>query len=75
MKAYSERSPENCVEPSLGGLDSAICELCSVSRPAPVLRLGVPHSYVSSGPYGYLMAYSEPDQASLAARIASFVGK
>ncbi len=36
---------------AVGGLGSMVCELLSENHPVPVKKIGVPHTYISSGPY------------------------
>lgn len=52
-----------------GGLGGAVAELLSTKHPAPLDIVGVPHEFVSSGPYEDVLAYSGLDAESLATRI------
>lgn len=56
----------------VGGLGTIVCELCAARAPVPVLRLGAPHEYISSGPYADIMNDIGLDAKSLAASIADF---
>lgn len=55
-----------------GGLGSTVCEICADAAPVPVLRLGAPCDYVSSGPYADIMKAVGLDTESLAMRIGEF---
>ncbi|MDO4566927.1 MAG: transketolase C-terminal domain-containing protein, partial [Oscillospiraceae bacterium] len=56
-----------------GGLGAGVCELLCEEHPAPVLRLGVPHDYATSGPYDEVLSYYGLDAAGIAASVESFV--
>ena len=56
-----------------GGLGSAVAEVCSELCPVPVKRIALPDSYLSSGPYGDVMAYYGLDTKGIADSILKFV--
>ncbi|MDO4567269.1 MAG: transketolase C-terminal domain-containing protein [Oscillospiraceae bacterium] len=56
-----------------GGLGAAVCELLCEEHPVPVLRLGVPHDYATSGPYDEVLSYYGLDAAGIAASVEGFV--
>lgn len=52
----------------IGGLGTIVQELLS-GRPTPVTKLGIPHSYATSGPYLELLAHYGLDAAGIATRV------
>ena len=52
-----------------GGLGGAVAELLAEHLPVPLSIVGVPHEFVSSGPYDEVLAHCGLDAASIAARI------
>ena len=56
-----------------GGLGGAVAELLAAKHPAALAAIGVPHEFVSSGPYEEVLAHCGLDAASLIERIADFV--
>ncbi|GAB3602812.1 transketolase family protein [Microbacterium aureliae] len=56
-----------------GGLGGAVAELIARHRPVPHELIGVPHRYISSGPYEMLLSDCGLDAESLADRIGAFV--
>jgi transketolase len=57
----------------IGGLGTIIQEIVSEECPCPVRKLGIPHTYASSGPYGELMAYYGLDAAGIAKSTSEFL--
>ncbi len=57
----------------IGGLGGAVAELLARDAVAPVDRIGVPHSYIASGPYTDIQKSLGLDAASLQRRIAELV--
>lgn len=57
----------------VGGLGSAVCEVCARSAPVPVERLGVPQTYLSAGPYSDLVKHCGLDVNGLVGSVTSFV--
>jgi transketolase len=57
----------------IGGLGTAVQEVCCENCPVPVTKIGLPHKYVSSGPYRELLAYYQLDSKGIAEAIAKGV--
>lgn len=57
----------------VGGLFSAVSEVCSRVAPVPVKAIGVPHTYISAGPYADLIRYCGLDAGGIADSVRSFV--
>jgi transketolase len=58
-----------------GGLGGAVAELLAATQPVPLDIIGVPHGYVSSGPYEDVLSHCGLDATSLADRIEAFTRK
>jgi len=58
-----------------GGVGGAVAELLAATQPVPLDVIGVPHGYVSSGPYEDVLAHCGLDATSLADRIDAFTRK
>jgi transketolase len=56
-----------------GGLGAIVQEVTSEERPVSVRRLGLPHTYVTSGPYWELMAHYGLDAAGIARSVEDFL--
>ncbi|MCL2000659.1 MAG: transketolase [Planctomycetes bacterium] len=56
-----------------GGLGTLVQEVCSENHPVPVAKLGIPHEYAISGPYGQLLAHYGLDSEGIADAIEKFV--
>jgi transketolase len=56
----------------IGGLGTIIQEIVSEECPVRVKKLGIPHTYATSGPYRELMAYYGLDAAGIAKSIREF---
>lgn len=56
-----------------GGLGTIVQELCSEHLPVPVAKLGLPHDYATSGPYGQVLAHYGLDPQGIAASSENFV--
>ncbi len=56
----------------VGGLGTAVCETCAKLAPVPVKRLGVPHVYLSAGPYIDLVKYCKLDPAGIVETVKEF---
>jgi transketolase len=54
----------------VGGLGTAVQEVCAENCPVPVRKIGLPHTYVSSGPYRDLLAHYKLDAQGIAETIA-----
>jgi transketolase len=57
----------------IGGLGTIIQETVSEEYPVPVKKLGIPHTYATSGPYGELLTYYGLDAAGIAKSVREFV--
>jgi transketolase len=57
----------------IGGLGTIVQETVSEECPVPVRKLGVPHTYATSGPYRELLAYYGLDAAGVAKSVSEFV--
>ncbi|MDR1579078.1 MAG: transketolase family protein [Synergistaceae bacterium] len=57
----------------IGGMGTIIQEIVSEECPVPVKKLGVPHTYATSGPYKELLAYYGLDAAGIAKSVREFV--
>jgi len=55
-----------------GGLGGAVAELLATTHPVPLDIIGIPHDFVSSGPYEDVLAHCGLDAASIADRIDEF---
>ncbi|MDR1650681.1 MAG: transketolase family protein [Synergistaceae bacterium] len=60
---------------TIGGLGTIVQEVTAEEFPVRVRKLGLPHTYVSSGPYRELLAYYGLDAAGVAASAEEFVGQ
>jgi transketolase len=58
-----------------GGLGTAISEVLSESCPCPLKKIGVPHVYISSGPYGDMMRNFGLDVEGIEKSVLEFVSK
>jgi len=58
----------------IGGLGTIVQEVCSERAQVPVKKLGVPHTYATSGPYQQLLAHYGLDASGIAASVREFVG-
>ncbi|MDR1134097.1 MAG: transketolase family protein [Synergistaceae bacterium] len=56
----------------IGGLGTIIQETASEECPIPVKKLGIPHTYATSGPYRELLAYYGLDPAGIAKSVREF---
>ncbi|MGE4485587.1 MAG: transketolase family protein [Oscillospiraceae bacterium] len=56
-----------------GGLGTIVSDLMSEKCPVPVLKLGVPNCYASSGPYDELLAYYGLDASGIFESISNFI--
>lgn len=56
-----------------GGLGTAVSDLLCEKHPAPVMKLGVPHDYATSGPYDEIMRKYGLDAPGIAAAAESFI--
>jgi transketolase len=57
----------------LGGLGSAIAEICAEHRPSPILRIGIEDRFSEHcGSYEYLLSEHRIDAASVRDRIDAF---
>ena len=57
----------------MGGLGTMIQESCLSEEPLPILRLGIPHTYATSGPYAKILAEYGLDGKGIAASVEAFV--
>lgn len=57
----------------VGGLGGAVAELLAAKHPAALAVIGVPHEYVSSGPYEDVLEHCGLDSDSIAERIEEFI--
>ena len=57
---------------TVGGLGSAVAEVCAENALGPVKRIGVPQEYIPSGPYDDLIKYCGLDADSVAKKILEF---
>ena len=57
----------------IGGLGTIIQESCLSDEPLPMLRLGIPHLYATSGPYHRILARYGLDADGIAASVEAFV--
>lgn len=55
-----------------GGLGAGVAEILGSRRPVPHRIIGVPHRFISSGPYEVLLTECGLDAHSLAARVEEF---
>ncbi len=55
-----------------GGLGTLVQEACSEEYPVPVAKLGIPHDYATSGPYGQLLAHYGLDPEGIARAVETF---
>ena len=58
-----------------GGLGWAVATLLSGTHPAPVCRLGIPHTYATSGPYDEILAKYGLDAAGITRSVQQFLEK
>lgn len=58
---------------AVGGMGTMIQESCLSEEPLPMLRLGIPHVYATSGPYQRILAQYGLDADGIAASIEKFV--
>lgn len=58
-----------------GGLGTAVSDLLSAKQPAKVCKLGIPHTYATSGPYDAILSKYGLDAEGLAASILQFLQK
>jgi len=56
-----------------GGLGTMVSEVTGSECPVPVLRLGVPKDYATSGPYRDILSYYGLDAAGIAESVKGFV--
>lgn len=56
----------------VGGLGTMIQESCLDTEPLPMLRLGIPHLYATSGPYQQILAQYGLDAEGIAASVEKF---
>ncbi len=59
---------------AVGGLGSMVCELLSENNPVPVKKIGVPHTYISSGPYKDMIANFGLSPQGICETILAFLG-
>jgi transketolase len=59
----------------VGGLGSAVSEVCAKSFQVPVKRIGVPQTYLSSGPYEDLVDYCKLSVEGITETVLEFVAK
>jgi transketolase len=57
----------------LGGLGSVVGEMISEYDPIPLKRIGLPHEYISSGPYDLLKEKYNMDAKGISKRIKEFI--
>lgn len=57
----------------VGGLHSAVCEVCAKVAPVPVKSIGVPHMYLSAGTYDDLVKYCKLDVGGIVDTVSEFV--
>ncbi|GHT52338.1 transketolase [Spirochaetia bacterium] len=57
----------------VGGLGTMVQEIIAEEFPVRVKKLGIPHTYASSGPYDELLAYYGLDAAGIAKSVEDFV--
>ncbi len=57
----------------IGGLSGVVGEMILEHDPVPLKRIGLPHEYITSGPYDLLKAKYELDAAGIAKQIISFM--
>jgi transketolase len=57
----------------IGGLGTIIQETVSEECPVPVKKLGIPHTYATSGPYKELLAYYGLDATGIANSVREFL--
>ncbi len=57
----------------VGGLGTMLQEVLSEYLPTPVLKLGIPHDYATSGPYRQVLAHYGLDAAGIAASVEKFI--
>ncbi len=74
-KAASETGKIVTVEEHyvVGGLYSAVSEVCARTAPVSVKAVGVPHMYLSAGPYADLMHYCGLDPEGIAQSVSAFI--
>jgi transketolase len=59
----------------IGGLGSIVQEVCAEKAPVPVLKIGVPHEYATSGPYNELLAFYGLNADGIEKSVLGFVNK
>lgn len=57
----------------VGGLGSAVCEVCAKSAPVPVRRIGVPMEFLSAGQYMDLVRHCKLDADGIVETVKDFV--
>lgn len=58
-----------------GGLGTAVADLLSQHQPAPALKLGVPHTYATSGPYDAILHKYGLDAEGICQSVANYLGQ
>lgn len=58
---------------TVGGLGTIVQEVCAETIPVPVLKIGMPHIYATSGPYDQLLSYYGLDSLGIEKSVQSFV--
>jgi len=57
----------------IGGLGTIVQEVCAETFPVPVMKIGVPHVYATSGPYNELLSHYGLDAPGIEKAVRSFV--
>lgn len=57
---------------TVGGMGTIVQELCSEILPLPVMKLGIPHLYATSGPYSQLLSHYGLDPTGIACSVERF---
>ena len=57
----------------IGGLGSVVGEMINENDPVPLKRIGLPHEYISSGPYDLLKEKYKIDAQGISNQIKEFI--
>lgn len=57
----------------VGGLGTIVQEVCTETYPVPVKKIGLPHEYVTTGPYDQLLAHYKLDEHGIERTVKEFL--
>ena len=57
----------------IGGLGTMVQEVCAETLPVPVMKIGIPHNYATTGPYDELLSYYGLDADGIEKSVLTFL--